>query len=123
MSERRTGNATGALAVHNATATAPLISLGGGWSTLNSNDGGWRIPLRFAVDFAFRHCQRLTVNGKLGFLAEALNVFGAFLQLDGGAALHEFANLLDDIGIGKGGDVASVHVVFDGGQHATHDFA
>ena len=39
------------------------------------------------------------------------------------ASLDLFADLLDDIGIGERGDVAGVHVIGDGGQHAAHDFA
>src|SRR5882757_5792108 len=39
------------------------------------------------------------------------------------AALDEFSDLLDDVGIGEGGDVASVHAVRNGGQDAAHDFA
>src|ERR1700688_4250973 len=60
---------------------------------------------------------------RLAFVAEALDVFGAFLQRAAGAALHLFADLLDDIGIGEGGDVAGVHVIGDGGENAAHDFA
>ena len=59
----------------------------------------------------------------LAFVAEALDVFGAFLERTGGAALNEFANLLDDIRIGERGDVAGVHVIGDGGENAAHDFS
>jgi len=31
--------------------------------------------------------------------------------------------LLDDVGVGEGGDVASVHVIGDGGEDAAHDFS
>src|SRR5215467_15388019 len=59
----------------------------------------------------------------LRFLAEAFDVFGVFLHLDGSAALNEFADLLDDVGIRERGDVAGVHAIFDRGEHASHDFA
>ncbi len=39
------------------------------------------------------------------------------------AALNQFANLGDDIGIGERGDVAGVHVIGDGGEDSAHDFA
>src|SRR2546430_15124203 len=57
------------------------------------------------------------------FVAEALDVFGAFLEGADVAALDELANLLDDVGIGEGGDVAGVHVVGDGGEDAAHNFS
>src|SRR6266436_7374556 len=59
----------------------------------------------------------------LAFFAEALDVFGAFLEGSDVAALDEFANLGDDVGIREGGDVAGVHVVGDGGEDTAHDFA
>ena len=45
------------------------------------------------------------------------------LRWAAGAALHLFADLLDDIGIGEGGDVAGVHVIGNGGENAAHDFS
>src|SRR5258708_37627128 len=39
------------------------------------------------------------------------------------AALDLFANLGNDVGIGECSDVASVHLVGDGGEDAAHDFA
>src|SRR6266576_3254740 len=57
----------------------------------------------------------------LALVAEALDVFGAFHEGSDVAALDELANLLDDVGIGEGGDVASVHVIGDGGEDAAHD--
>src|SRR6266576_2251109 len=59
----------------------------------------------------------------LALVAEALDVFGAFHEGSDVAALDELANLLDDVGIGEGGDVASVHVIGDGGEDAAHDLA
>src|SRR6267143_1908719 len=59
----------------------------------------------------------------LAFVAEAFDVFGAFLEGGDVAALDEFANLGDDVGIGEGGDVAGVHIVGNGGEDAAHDFA
>src|SRR6266851_4544947 len=59
----------------------------------------------------------------LAFVAEALDVFGAFFEGSDVAALDLFANLGDDVGIGEGGDVARVHLVGDGGEDAAHDFA
>ena len=59
----------------------------------------------------------------LAFVAEALDVFGAFFEGGDVAALDLFANLGDDVGIGEGGDVAGVHVVGNGGENAAHDFA
>ena len=47
----------------------------------------------------------------LRFLAEALDVFRAFLNWQNGTALHQFANLLDNIGICKRGNVAGVHAI------------
>src|SRR5579859_1721472 len=61
--------------------------------------------------------------GRLALVAEALYVFGAFLQRAARAALHLFADLLDDVGIGERGDVAGVHVIGNGGENAAHDFA
>ena len=55
--------------------------------------------------------------------AEALDVFGAFLEWADSAALDEFADLFDDVGISKRGDVAGIHVVGNGGENAAHDFA
>src|SRR5713226_7958914 len=59
----------------------------------------------------------------LAFVAEALDVFGAFRERQLGAALDEFANLLDNVGIRERSDVVSIHVVGDGGENAAHDFA
>src|SRR5882762_3357082 len=59
----------------------------------------------------------------LAVFAEEFDVFGAFVEGDGFAALDEFSDLLDDVGIGKGGDVAGVHAIGNGGEDAAHDFA
>src|SRR5437879_2995353 len=59
----------------------------------------------------------------LAFFAEALDVFRTFLEGSDVAALDEFANLGDDVGIREGGDVAGVHVVGDGGEDTAHDFS
>src|SRR5882762_2026999 len=59
----------------------------------------------------------------LAFVAEALDVFGAFLEGGDVAALDELANLGDDVGVREGGDVAGVHIVGNGGEDAAHDFA
>src|SRR6266851_5054859 len=59
----------------------------------------------------------------LALVAEALDVFGAFLERAGDAALDEFANLLDDVGVRESGDVAGVHVIGDGGEDAAHDLS
>src|SRR5467141_3612399 len=59
----------------------------------------------------------------LAFVAEAFDVFGAFLEGGDVAALDELANLLDDVGIREGGDVAGVHIVGNCGEDAAHDFA
>src|SRR5258708_31364564 len=59
----------------------------------------------------------------LALIAEAFDVFGAFLEGADVAALYELADLLDDVGIREGGDVAGVHVVGNGRENATHDFA
>src|SRR5437879_5870725 len=37
--------------------------------------------------------------------------------------MDEFSNLLDNVGIGEGGDVAGVHAVRNGGQDTAHDLA
>src|SRR5229473_4150468 len=77
-------------------------------------------------------CSRRQVNEEsksalrclvLAFVAEALDVFGAFPERTCGAALDELADLLDDVGIREGGNVAGVHVVGNGGEDAAHDFA
>jgi len=52
---------------------------------------------------------------RLAFVAEHFYVFGAFFYGAAGAALHLYANLLDDIRVGEGGDVAGVHLVGNGG--------
>ena len=57
------------------------------------------------------------------FVAEALDVLGAFFQGADVAALDLFANLGDDVRIGESGDIAGVHLVGDGGQDAAHNFA
>src|SRR5260221_2473242 len=57
------------------------------------------------------------------FLAETLDVFGAGLGCHLRLALDHDADLLDDLRVGKGSDVANVHGVGDGGQHPAHDFA
>src|SRR6266705_6134139 len=59
----------------------------------------------------------------LALVAEALDVFGAFHEGSDVAALDELANLLDDVGVREGGDVAGVHVIGDGGEDAAHDLA
>src|SRR6266478_4498136 len=59
----------------------------------------------------------------LAFVAEALDVFGAFLEGGDVAALDLFADLGDDIGIRERGDIAGVHLVGDGGEDAARDFA
>src|SRR6266576_559175 len=59
----------------------------------------------------------------LALVAEALDVFGAFHERSDVAALDELANLLDDVGVREGGDVAGVHVIGDGGEDAAHDLA
>src|SRR6266849_6766419 len=59
----------------------------------------------------------------LAFLAEALDVFRGFLKRQLGAALHELANLLDDVGIRESGNVAGVDAIGNGGENAAHDFA
>ncbi len=45
---------------------------------------------------------------RLALVAEHFYVFGAFLYGATGTALHLYANLLDDIGIGERGDVAGI---------------
>src|SRR5882762_2233738 len=59
----------------------------------------------------------------LALVAEALDVFRPFPERTDVAALDEFANLLDNIGIRESGDVAGVHVIGNGGQDAAHDLA
>ena len=63
----------------------------------------------FAADSCLRSAAAL--GCVLPFVAEHFYVFGAFLYRAAGTALHLYANLLDDIGIGEGGDVASVHLI------------
>jgi hypothetical protein len=60
---------------------------------------------------------------ELAFFAEALNVFGAFVEGHDVAALHKLADLADDVGIRKGGDVTGIHVVGNSSEDAAHDFA
>src|SRR5258708_30766370 len=57
------------------------------------------------------------------FLAKTLDVFGAGLGCHLRFALDHDADLLDDLGVGEGSDVANVHGVGDGGKHPAHDFA
>src|SRR5467141_2653666 len=59
----------------------------------------------------------------LAFVAEALDVFGALFEGGDIAALDLFANLGDDVGIGKRRDVAGVHLIGNGGEDAAHNFA
>ena len=51
----------------------------------------------------------------LVFFAEELDVGGALGYRTAFSALDEFTDLLDDIGVGQGGDVAGVHAVGDCG--------
>ena len=52
---------------------------------------------------------------RLAFVAEHFYVFRAFLYRAAGAALYLYAYLLNDIRIGEGGDVASIHLIGNGG--------
>ena len=63
------------------------------------------------------------VSGWLAVFAEEFDVGGAVFEGDGVATLDEFADLLDDVRIGEGGDVAGVHAIGNGGEDAAHDFA
>jgi len=45
---------------------------------------------------------------RLALVAKHFYVFGAFFYGAAGAALHLYANLLDDIRIGERGDVAGI---------------
>src|SRR5258708_20834216 len=80
---------------------------------------------RFAAGSHGRPPSRIELRcwAGLAFVGEALDVFGAFLERTGGAALDELANLLDDVRISKRADVAGVHVIGNGGENAAHDLA
>src|SRR5260370_37086316 len=80
---------------------------------------------RFAAGSHGRPPSRIELRcwAGLAFGAEALDVFGAFLERAGGAALDELANLVDDVGIGDRVDVAAAHVAGDVGEDAAHDVA
>ena len=52
---------------------------------------------------------------RLAFFAEKFDVGWAVFDRGAVATLDLFADLLDDVGVGQGGDVAGVHVVGDGG--------
>src|SRR5215470_1404449 len=58
-----------------------------------------------------------------GFLPEALDVFRAFLELHGSAALHQFADLFDDVGIRQRRNVAGVHAILNRSKNAPHNFS
>ena len=47
-------------------------------------------------------------------VAEHFYVFGAFLDWSAAATLYLYADLLDDIGVGERGDVASIHLIGNG---------
>src|SRR3974377_1369303 len=59
----------------------------------------------------------------LSFFAEALNILGTFVQWASFAALHDLAYLFNNVRIGQGGHIASVHASGDRGKDAPHDFA
>jgi DNA polymerase elongation subunit (family B) len=71
-----------------------------------------RLPL-FAADSCLRDPP--PARCVLPFVAEHFYVFGAFFYGAAGAALHLYADLLDDIRVGEGRDVAGVHLIGNGG--------
>src|ERR1700722_875228 len=87
-------------------------------STLWPKRAGSAPPYSAFVDGPSPPTRRLLL-----FFAEEFDVFGAFLKWASVAALHQFANLRDDIRIGERGDVAGVHVIGDGREDSAHDFA
>src|SRR5262249_15070507 len=60
---------------------------------------------------------------RLSLFAKEFYVFRAFVEGNGFAALDEFANLLDDVRVGQGSNVAGVHAIGDSSEDAPHDFA
>ena len=59
----------------------------------------------------------------LSFVAEAFDVFGAFIEGAHFAALDDLADLFNDVGIRERGDIAGIHAIGNGGQDAAHNFA
>jgi hypothetical protein len=70
-----------------------------------------RVPLGWGLMFGYSSVPNL------------LQVFGTIGQRHRLFALNQYPDLFDHIGIGESRNVSSVHVVGEGGENATHEFA
>ncbi len=83
----------------------------------------WQRPADGADQALAAFRARFSGPALLVLISEHFNVDWAFFQRGSGAALHLYADLLDDVRISERGDVAGIHLIGNGGKHAAHDFA